>query len=420
MILFGILLLSAFLGTASATTWYVDDDGGADFTNIQDAINNASAGDTIFVNASDGPYYENLIVDYWSDYTGADANGDGLGDTLIPSNSGGNITNDGYWLPLAQTSTNDVIDWWPMFCHDSRRTGYSSSEAPNTNHVLWTYETQGSIASSPAVVNDVVFVGSDDCNIYAINVTTGELIWEYTAGEAPWYSAGHSSPAIAEDKVFIGIGGTPLGVVYALNQRTGELIWSYNAGDGIDSSPVVSDGKVFVNLWNTKVIALDATIGELIWSYDTGGSNRRSSPAVADGKVYTASSDGNFYALDADTGSVIWASSIAGRALSPTIAYGKVFVSCSVCSGNADGIYALNADTGEIIWRHNIGTRIESSPAVAYGKVFVGGEDRVYAFNEATGELLWSFAGDCVPRSCTRDEGLAPRSLLAGAGFKPP
>jgi len=29
-------------------------------------------------------------------------------------------------------------------------------------------------------------------------------------------------------------------------------------------------------------------------------------------------------------------------------------------------------------------------------------------------------SGDCVPRSCTRDEGLAPRSLLAGAGFKPP
>nr|QNO57740.1 hypothetical protein GBAFDLPJ_00034 [Methanosarcinales archaeon ANME-1 ERB7] len=33
---------------------------------------------------------------------------------------------------------------------------------------------------------------------------------------------------------------------------------------------------------------------------------------------------------------------------------------------------------------------------------------------------LVRYADDCVPRSCTRDEGLAPRSLLAGAGFKPP
>jgi RNA-directed DNA polymerase len=30
------------------------------------------------------------------------------------------------------------------------------------------------------------------------------------------------------------------------------------------------------------------------------------------------------------------------------------------------------------------------------------------------------YADDCAPRSCTRDEGSAPRSLLAGAGFKPP
>jgi parallel beta-helix repeat protein len=37
---------------------------------------------------------------YWSDYTGQDTNGDGLGDTLLPYNSSGNITNGGDWLPL--------------------------------------------------------------------------------------------------------------------------------------------------------------------------------------------------------------------------------------------------------------------------------------------------------------------------------
>lgn len=41
---------------------------------------------------------------YWSDYTGEDINGDGLGDTLIPYNSG-NIVNGGDYLPLVRTST---------------------------------------------------------------------------------------------------------------------------------------------------------------------------------------------------------------------------------------------------------------------------------------------------------------------------
>jgi RNA-directed DNA polymerase len=47
----------------------------------------------------------------------------------------------------------------------------------------------------------------------------------------------------------------------------------------------------------------------------------------------------------------------------------------------------------------------------------------LHYFDERMAELGYEvvrYADDCVPRSCTRDEGSAPRSLLAGAGFKPP
>ena len=64
---YGILVISVtilvlcFVGTASAANWSVDGSGGADFTGIQEAINNASAGDTIIVHS--GIYYENVVVD---------------------------------------------------------------------------------------------------------------------------------------------------------------------------------------------------------------------------------------------------------------------------------------------------------------------------------------------------------------------
>jgi parallel beta-helix repeat protein len=56
-----VLVVGAVSG-AAATTWYVDDGGGAgiDFTKIQDAVSNASAGDTIYV--YDGMYNEQVVI----------------------------------------------------------------------------------------------------------------------------------------------------------------------------------------------------------------------------------------------------------------------------------------------------------------------------------------------------------------------
>jgi hypothetical protein len=49
LIICAAILFLCFVETASARTWHVDDDGGADFTRIQDAITSANGGDTITV-----------------------------------------------------------------------------------------------------------------------------------------------------------------------------------------------------------------------------------------------------------------------------------------------------------------------------------------------------------------------------------
>ena len=81
-----LLVLCAFVGTASAKTWYVDDDGGPgiDFTNIQDAINNASAGETIFV--YNGTYYENINLK-----DGVRVQGEGADVTTIDGGGAGSV-----------------------------------------------------------------------------------------------------------------------------------------------------------------------------------------------------------------------------------------------------------------------------------------------------------------------------------------
>jgi len=47
--------------------------------------------------------------------------------------------------------TMSDIDWWPMFRHDLNHTGYSTSNAPDTNILLWNYKVGESVWSSPAI-----------------------------------------------------------------------------------------------------------------------------------------------------------------------------------------------------------------------------------------------------------------------------
>lgn len=82
---------------------YVDDDGAADYTKIQDAIDNANQGDTIFV--YDGIYYENVVVDKTINLIGEDkektvVDGGGISDTILITADGVtvkgfNVTNSG-------------------------------------------------------------------------------------------------------------------------------------------------------------------------------------------------------------------------------------------------------------------------------------------------------------------------------------
>jgi outer membrane protein assembly factor BamB len=158
----------------------------------------------------------------------------------------------------------------------------------------WSYTTGNSLTtSSPAVANGVVYVGSEDDNVYALKASTGALLWKYTTGGQVW-----SSPAVANGVVYV---GSYDNYVYALKASTGALLWSYTTGSGVWSSPAVANGVVYVGSWDNNVYALKASTGARLWKYTTGAWVE-SSPAVANGVVYVGSWDNNVYAFGLRTG----------------------------------------------------------------------------------------------------------------------
>jgi len=86
----------------------------------------------------------------------------------------------------------------PMFRGDLRHRGvYRAAGVPKFNSVKWKFHTAGRVISSPSVVGGVAYVGSTDCNLYAVDAGSGALKWKFeTKG---WVV---SSPAVASGVVY--------------------------------------------------------------------------------------------------------------------------------------------------------------------------------------------------------------------------
>jgi outer membrane protein assembly factor BamB len=160
---------------------------------------------------------------------------------------------------------------------------------------IWDYRINSSTQmSAPAVVNGVVYFGSDDNKVYALSASNGALFWNPTIA-----NIGHSSPAVVDSVVYI---GGYNGNVYALKAAFGTKVWNFTDGKGTGSSPVVVDGTV-ISARPSGIYALSAENGAVIWNYSNSNVTFGSDPVVDNGVLYFGSGDGQVYALGAPSAS---------------------------------------------------------------------------------------------------------------------
>jgi outer membrane protein assembly factor BamB len=150
---------------------------------------------------------------------------------------------------------------------------------------------------------------------------------------------------------------------------------------------------------DAALVAIDAADHSPRWRTPLGDLTR-SAPQVADGVVYLGCRDGNLYAIDLATGKVLWKAAAAGRDLdtSPAVAGGRVFIVGEEAASGRATLYAFPAkpsNTASVkpLWTYSP-TRFAigvNSPTVAGGTVYVGlGDLTVRAFSAATGKQIWS------------------------------
>jgi outer membrane protein assembly factor BamB len=287
------------------------------------------------------------------------------------------------------------IDDWPQYGFDAAHSGHNPREdvldpanvADLTSAWTVTVEPGGGLAtgfSSPAVVKGVVYIGTEDGTVYALDAWTGAVRWSHDTG----FTHNWSSPAVARGAVYIGGGN-----LVALRASTGAVVWKVSTGGDDSWTPTVAHGVVYTisrvgptEPGTEKLYAVRASDGSILWTKKTGyagDSVTGQAPTVANGVVYVGSASQELYALDAETGKVRWTVPMGEETgVTPAVVDGVAY------APSVGHLRALDASTGEVLWTTAV-TGGASSPAVEDGIVVLGGEG-ASGFDATTGTLLWN------------------------------
>jgi outer membrane protein assembly factor BamB len=218
-----------------------------------------------------------------------------------------------------------------------------------------------------------LFVGAD--GVYRL-APDGEIRWHWPPAEIePRAKHVFSTPVLSDGHVYV---GGQDGFITALAAETGEQQWQYAVQADVDGSGVIgSDGTLFIGADDGRIYAIRSD-GSLRWSFVAQRDIRSSLGIAPDGTVYATSFDGNLYSLAA-SGEVNWVLPTGGVIHSSPV----VDIDGLVFFGSQDDhLYAVSS-VGKVEWAIDMGADIDSSVTIsASGTLVIGCDDgtlRAYA-----------------------------------------
>lgn len=288
--------------------------------------------------------------------------------------------------------------------------------------VKWKSDLKARIVSSAAVAGGMVYFGAYDGKFYALDAGDGHLRWQFQTGGEHRFAATHlhgsqpatetmpdpfdcylSSPVVDNGVVYFGSGD---GNIYALDAASGALRWKFKTGDVVHASPAIANGVLFIGSWDSYFYAIDTATGREKWRFKTGEDadthnqvGIQSSAAVADGVVYFGCRDSHLYALDEQTGKPRWSYSTKGSWViaSPVVNHGTVYFTTS----DTGLLYAADAKTGAILFSVSFNHwPLFASPALAGDTIYVASTaGAISGVDLGSRAVAWTFATEAAKKN---------------------
>lgn len=175
---------------------------------------------------------------------------------------------------------------------------------------LWRTELGGAMAAKPVVdtSGQTLYVGSFNGRLYALRADSGEKVegFDFKAENWIW-----SEVLLANDQIYV----TSLdGRLYALDPANGNVVPPYpydssevsGTNEQIRASPAEAGGYIIVAAGSGRVIAVDNAQRQWYWPSGIPQSAVYTTPVVSNGWVYVVLMDGQVQALDSEDGGLQW------------------------------------------------------------------------------------------------------------------
>lgn len=269
-----------------------------------------------------------------------------------------------------------VVDTETDLIYVTTRDGFVRCLSPVDGSVQWSFKTEGRFLSGPAVRTfppaedearrrSIVYVAGGDGQLYALKAESGELAWAFKANEELV-----TTPTFAGDKILVASQSETL---FAVDIHTGAWVWQYRrdppSGFTVrgTSQPVVRGDLIYMGFADGHLVALNLQSGISVWEkrLAISGGNQfldvDSTPVLSEGRVYAASYLDGIQALDEKTGDLIWSAAHPG--LTGILSRGNTLFA------TGDGsLTAFDKEGGRRLWSVNLSDRTPKGKGVNVGR----------------------------------------------------
>jgi outer membrane protein assembly factor BamB len=252
------------------------------------------------------------------------------------------------------------------------------------------------ITATPAVSGDYLYVGDSSGNMTAYNTADGSQLWP------PFRTGGaiHSSPIVIGDSLFFGSNDDFL---YCLDARTGQLRWKSNERgkpmkltDDAIGSPTYYSGVVYINSNDMKLWAFNSETGRFLWETRLTAPSANIAPVAFNGRIYLAAG-ASIFQFRPRTGGfrgyplMQWVEN--------DITTTPIITENAWYFGDRNGYFHAFKPNGKPLelspgkpWKVKLEGKPEGSPVLTADTIYVA-TDRgfVQAIDVAKGEITWSY-----------------------------